>query len=129
MRWLDGITDSMDSYKRESDLVGGGHHTVGSCFPSWILTLLAAASHSCQRVPLPSCWALLSCTEGSGAGGVQTAKASRKQSSLSGKESAQGCLPKRLLGKSCQRKVIPNVQKSKDEDGTRFIVTMRVRGQ
>ena len=30
--------------------------------------------------------------EGSGAGGVQTAKASRKQSSLSGKESAQGCL-------------------------------------
>ena len=26
-----------------------------------------------------------------GAGGVQTAKASRKQSSLSGKESAQGC--------------------------------------
>ena len=33
----------------------------------------------------------------SGAGGVQTAKASRKQSSLSGKESAQGCLPKRLL--------------------------------
>ena len=35
----------------------------------------------------------------SGAGGVQTAKASRKQSSLSGKESAQGCLPKRLLGR------------------------------
>ena len=34
-----------------------------------------------------------------GAGGVQTAKASRKQSSLSGKESAQGCLPKRLLGR------------------------------
>ena len=32
-------------------------------------------------------------------GGVQTAKASRKQSSLSGKESAQGCLPKRLLGR------------------------------
>ena len=32
----------------------------------------------------------------SGAGGVQTAKASRKQSSLSGKESAQGCIPKRL---------------------------------
>ena len=30
--------------------------------------------------------------EGSGAGGVQTAKASRKQSSLSGKESAQGCV-------------------------------------
>ena len=28
-----------------------------------------------------------------GAGGVQTAKASRKQSSLSGKESAQGCIP------------------------------------
>ena len=28
---------------------------------------------------------------------MQTAKASRKQSSLSGKESAQGCLPKRLL--------------------------------
>ena len=27
---------------------------------------------------------------------MQTAKASRKQSSLSGKESAQGCLPKRL---------------------------------
>ena len=43
----------------------------------------------------------LGCTgkaaEGSGAGGVQTAKASRKQSSLSGKESAQGCIPKRLL--------------------------------
>ena len=36
---------------------------------------------------------------GSGAGGVQTAIASRKQSSLSGKESAQGCLPKRLLGR------------------------------
>ena len=35
----------------------------------------------------------------SGAGGVQTAKASRKQSSLSGKESAQGCIPKRLLGR------------------------------
>ena len=33
------------------------------------------------------------------AGGVQTAKASRKQSSLSGKESAQGCIPKRLLGR------------------------------
>ena len=32
-------------------------------------------------------------------GGVQTAKASRKQSSLSGKESAQGCIPKRLLGR------------------------------
>ena len=31
--------------------------------------------------------------------GGQTAKASRKQSSLSGKESAQGCLPKRLLGR------------------------------
>ena len=29
----------------------------------------------------------------------QTAKASRKQSSLSGKESAQGCIPKRLLGR------------------------------
>ena len=29
----------------------------------------------------------------------KTAKASRKQSSLSGKESAQGCLPKRLLGR------------------------------
>ena len=29
---------------------------------------------------------------------MQTAKASRKQSSLSGKESAQGCIPKRLLG-------------------------------
>ena len=37
--------------------------------------------------------------EGSGARGVQTAKASRKQSSLSGKESAQGCIPKRLLGR------------------------------
>ena len=35
--------------------------------------------------------------EGSGAGGVQTAKASRKQSSLSGKESAQGCIPKLLF--------------------------------
>ena len=30
---------------------------------------------------------------------MQTAKASRKQSSLSGKESAQGCIPKRLLGR------------------------------
>ena len=39
------------------------------------------------------------CAEGSGAGGVQTAKASPKQSSLSGKESAQGCIPKRLLGR------------------------------
>ena len=29
----------------------------------------------------------------------QTARASRKQSSLSGKESAQGCIPKRLLGR------------------------------
>ena len=37
--------------------------------------------------------------EGSGAGAVQSAKASRKQSSLSGKESAQGCIPKRLLGR------------------------------
>ena len=35
----------------------------------------------------------------SGAGGVQTANASRKQSSLSGKESAQGCIPKRLPGR------------------------------
>ena len=43
MRWLDGITDTMD----------------------------------------------MSLTEGSGAGGVQTAKASRKQSTLSGKESAR----------------------------------------
>ena len=33
------------------------------------------------------------------AGGVQTANASRKQSSLSGKESAQGCIPQRLLGR------------------------------
>ena len=33
------------------------------------------------------------------AGGVQTAKASRKQSSLSGKESAQGCVPQQLLGR------------------------------
>ena len=32
-------------------------------------------------------------------GVLQTAKASRKQSSLSGKESAQGCIPKRLLGR------------------------------
>ena len=30
---------------------------------------------------------------------MQTAKASRKQSSLSGKESAQGCIHKRLLGR------------------------------
>ena len=30
---------------------------------------------------------------------MQTAKASRKQSSLSGKESARGCIPKRLLGR------------------------------
>ena len=30
---------------------------------------------------------------------IDYAKASRKQSSLSGKESAQGCLPKRLLGR------------------------------
>ena len=30
---------------------------------------------------------------------MQTAKASRKQSSLSGKESAQGCIPQRLLGR------------------------------
>ena len=30
---------------------------------------------------------------------MQTAKASRKQSSLSGKESAQGCIPKRLPGR------------------------------
>ena len=29
----------------------------------------------------------------------QICKASRKQSSLSGKESAQGCIPKRLLGR------------------------------
>ena len=41
--------------------------------------------------------------EGSGAGGVQTAKASRKQSSLSGKESAQGCIPKRLLAAQTKR--------------------------
>ena len=34
---------------------------------------------------------------------MQTAKASRKQSSLSGKESAQGCLPKRLLGAQTKR--------------------------
>ena len=39
---------------------------------------------------------LLVVAEGSGAGGVQTAKASRKQSSLSGKESAQGCIPNAL---------------------------------
>ena len=38
-----------------------------------------------------------------GAGGVQTAKASRKQSSLSGKESAQGCIPKRLLAAQTKR--------------------------
>ena len=31
--------------------------------------------------------------------GCATAKASRKQSSLSGKESAQGCVPQRLLGR------------------------------
>ena len=30
---------------------------------------------------------------------MQTAKASRKQSSLSGKESAQCCIPQRLLGR------------------------------
>ena len=36
---------------------------------------------------------------GAGAGAVQTAKASRKQSSLSGKESAQGCVPQLLLGR------------------------------
>ena len=30
---------------------------------------------------------------------MQTAKASRKQSSFSGKESAQGCIPQRLLGR------------------------------
>ena len=39
----------------------------------------------------------------SGAGGVQTAQASRKQSSLSGKESAQGCIPKRLLAAQTKR--------------------------
>ena len=41
----------------------------------------------------------LSMQKAQGPGGVQTAKASRKQSSLSGKESAQGCIPKRLLGR------------------------------
>ena len=30
---------------------------------------------------------------------MQTAKASRKQSSLSGTETAQGCIPKRLFGR------------------------------
>ena len=52
--------------------------------------------------PLLTCGASVSPSaqeRGSGAGGVQTAKASRKQSSLLGKESAQGCLPKRLLGR------------------------------
>ena len=43
-------------------------------------------------------------TKTSGAGGVQTATASRKQSSLSGKESAQGCTPKRLLGRPAERR-------------------------
>ena len=47
--------------------------------------------------------------EGSGAGGVQTAKASRKQSSLSGKESAQGCLPKPLLGPQENRETPPHL--------------------
>ena len=35
-------------------------------------------------------------------GGVQTAKASRKQSSLSGKESAQGCVPTPLASRVAQ---------------------------
>ena len=38
---------------------------------------------------------------------VQTAKASRKQSSLSGKESAQGCIPKRLHKSILQLSALP----------------------
>ena len=53
---------------------------------------LASRGSKGLRSPLES-------RRGSLGGGVQTAKASRKQSSLSGKESAQGCLPKRLLGR------------------------------
>ena len=40
---------------------------------------------------------------------MQTAKASRKQSSLSGKESAQGCIPKRLLGPCSQLPDAPHL--------------------
>ena len=48
---------------------------------SWAIAIHCGLQNHCRHA------------EGSGAGGVQTAKASRKQSSLSGKESAQGCLP------------------------------------
>ena len=62
--------------------------------PDWASLELSPSVESCGCGLGPSPVRL-----GSGAGGVQTAKASRKQSSLSGKESAQGCIPKRLLGR------------------------------
>ena len=69
MRWLDGITDAMGM----------------------------SLSKLQEMVKDREGWHAK--VHGSGAGGVQTAKASRKQSSLSGKERAQGCIPKRLLGR------------------------------
>ena len=62
---------------------------------------LSVSQHRAEGTAAASPRPQHSSAEGSGARGVQTAKASRKQSSLSGKESAQGCIPKRLLEKSC----------------------------
>ena len=79
--------------------MGRGQGVVGSqgcCRKQWGLGSHPAGGPCC--VPVPS--TLVTGRDGgTGAGGVQTAKASRKQSSLSGKESAQGCIPKRLPGR------------------------------
>ena len=72
-------------------------HTVRGPWESHLLLVAAATPSRARGSGCRSGAAVRA--EGSGAGGVQTAKASRKQSSLSGKESAQGCLPKRLLGR------------------------------
>ena len=65
------------------------------------------------------------CTEGSGAGGVQTAKGSRKQSSLSGKDSAQvkliyldfcgGPLVKNLIANTGEMGLVPALEGWKRE--------------
>ena len=75
----------------------GSHHVPGipgkgtlTLTSTWLPCIMSLSPDPGSQPCCPQKWATAD-AEGSGAGGVQTAKASRKQSCLSGKESAQAC--------------------------------------